>query len=74
MNPIITHSLKAPGFNPRTYGVKTWFQSLLSKCNLHRYTEDKLASILSYLDTVEQNNSLHGAAPRAVGLYTFESS
>jgi hypothetical protein len=26
------------GFNPCTYQVKSRFQTLLSKCNLHRYT------------------------------------
>jgi hypothetical protein len=35
----LTHSLKAPGFNPRAYKVKNRFQSLLSKCNLCRYNE-----------------------------------
>jgi hypothetical protein len=30
-NPVMTRSLKAPGFNPCTsYEVKNWFQSLLS--------------------------------------------
>jgi hypothetical protein len=35
----LTRSLKAHGFgfNPRTYEVKTWFQSLLSKLILCRY-------------------------------------
>jgi hypothetical protein len=34
----LTHSLKAPGFNPWTYEVKTWFQSLLFQMhNLFRY-------------------------------------
>jgi hypothetical protein len=34
--------LKAPGFNPSDYQVKTWlpgFKPLLSNSNLHRYTE-----------------------------------
>jgi hypothetical protein len=30
LNPVETHSLKAPGFNPQAYEVKTRFQSLLS--------------------------------------------
>jgi hypothetical protein len=30
VNSVDPYSLKAPGFNPRTYEVKTWFQSLLS--------------------------------------------
>jgi hypothetical protein len=30
LNPIVTHSLKAPGFNPCAYKVKNRFQSLLS--------------------------------------------
>ena len=25
----LTHSLKAPGFNPETYEVRNWFQNLL---------------------------------------------
>jgi hypothetical protein len=35
----VPNGLKAPGFNPRTYEVKIWFQSLLSKFNLCRYSE-----------------------------------
>jgi hypothetical protein len=35
----LTHSLKATGFNPRTYQGRHCFQNLLSKCNLlHRYS------------------------------------
>jgi hypothetical protein len=34
----LTDSLKLPGFNPRTYQVRNWFQNLLTKCNLYRYT------------------------------------
>jgi hypothetical protein len=38
----LTHSLKAPGFNPCTYHVRNWwFQHLLSKFDLHRYTGGK---------------------------------
>jgi hypothetical protein len=33
----LNRGLKAPGFNHRTYQVKTRFRSVLSKCNLHRY-------------------------------------
>jgi hypothetical protein len=33
--------LKAPGFNPLTYEVKNRFQTLLSKFNLYRYTEEE---------------------------------
>jgi hypothetical protein len=29
LNPV-THGLKAPGFNPCTHQVISWFQSLLS--------------------------------------------
>ena len=29
LNSVVTHSLKAPGFNPRAYKVKTRFKSLL---------------------------------------------
>jgi hypothetical protein len=32
--------LKAPGFNPRAYEVKTWFQNSVFKFNLYRYTAD----------------------------------
>jgi hypothetical protein len=35
----LTHSLKAPGFNPRAYKVRNRFQAFTFKCNLHRYTE-----------------------------------
>jgi hypothetical protein len=34
LNPVETHSLKAPGFNPRTYKVKNRFQAFAFKCNL----------------------------------------
>jgi hypothetical protein len=35
----MNHSLKAPGFNPRAYELKTRFQHLLFKLvNLYRYT------------------------------------
>jgi hypothetical protein len=34
----LTHSLKAPGFNPRAYKVKNRFQSFAFKFNLYRYT------------------------------------
>ena len=38
MNPIVTHSLKAPGFNPCAYKVKNWFQAFAFKwVNLYRY-------------------------------------
>ena len=30
--------MKAPGINPCTFKVKTWFQAFAFKCNLHRYT------------------------------------
>jgi hypothetical protein len=30
----VTHSLKPPGFNPCTYTVKTWFQTLLFQMQL----------------------------------------
>jgi hypothetical protein len=35
----LTHSLKPPGFNPRAYEVKNWFQNLLLffKRNLYSY-------------------------------------
>jgi hypothetical protein len=32
-----THSLKAPGFNPRAYEVKKRFQAFAFKCSLYRY-------------------------------------
>jgi hypothetical protein len=36
----LTHSLKAPGFDPSTYKVKTWFQACAFKCKLQRrYSE-----------------------------------
>jgi hypothetical protein len=35
----LTHSLKAPGFNPWAYEAKAWFQSFLSNATLHRYNE-----------------------------------
>jgi hypothetical protein len=31
--------LKSAWFQPLTYAVKTWFQSLPFKCNLYRYGE-----------------------------------
>jgi hypothetical protein len=34
----MTHSLKPPGFNHRTYQVISKFQSVPFKLNLHRYT------------------------------------
>ena len=34
----LTHSLKAPGFNPCAYRVRNWFQSLLFKRNVYRYS------------------------------------
>jgi hypothetical protein len=38
----LTHSLKAPGFNPCTYEVKTWFQaSACIKRNFYRYIEEE---------------------------------
>jgi hypothetical protein len=33
----LTHSLKAPGFNPRAYEVKNQFQASAFKFNLYRY-------------------------------------
>jgi hypothetical protein len=37
----LTHSLKAPDFDPCAYKVKTWFQNLLSNgVNLYRYTAE----------------------------------
>jgi hypothetical protein len=47
---VVTHSLKPPGFNPRAYEVKTWFQSLLFQMQLVpstrwvRYHHTKLAN------------------------------
>jgi hypothetical protein len=36
----LTHSLKAPGFNPCAYEVRTWFSKLASlKFSLYRYIE-----------------------------------
>jgi hypothetical protein len=34
----LTLSLKAPGFNPRTYEVISWFQNVPFKFNLRHYT------------------------------------
>jgi hypothetical protein len=34
----LTHSLKAPGFNPCTYKMKNRFQAFAFKCNLYRYS------------------------------------
>jgi hypothetical protein len=40
LNPVVTHSLKAPGSNHSTYQVKNWFQAFaFYKCNLYRDTE-----------------------------------
>jgi hypothetical protein len=41
-NDTCSLSLKAPGFNPRTYKVISWFQSLLlsNECNLYRYAAE----------------------------------
>jgi NAD(P)-dependent dehydrogenase (short-subunit alcohol dehydrogenase family) len=37
----MTHSVKAPGFNPCAYAVKNWFQAFaFFKFNLYRCTED----------------------------------
>jgi hypothetical protein len=36
----ITHSLKAPGFNPEAHQVKNCFQAFAFKSNLYRYTAD----------------------------------
>jgi hypothetical protein len=33
----LTHGLKAPGFNHRTYQMKKRLQNLISKCHLYRY-------------------------------------
>jgi hypothetical protein len=30
LNPVVTHSLKAPGFNPCTYEIISWFSLALS--------------------------------------------
>jgi predicted unusual protein kinase regulating ubiquinone biosynthesis (AarF/ABC1/UbiB family) len=35
----LTHSLKAPGCNPRAYEVRNRFQILLSNATLYRYAE-----------------------------------
>jgi hypothetical protein len=34
---VVTHSLKAPGFNPCTYKVISWFQAFAFTCNVYRY-------------------------------------
>jgi hypothetical protein len=36
----LTHSLKAPGFNPLTLNVISWFQAFAFKCSLYRYNKD----------------------------------
>jgi hypothetical protein len=41
----LNHSLKAPGFNPRTYKVTSWFQNSFT-FNLYRYN---LVDLLSSL-------------------------
>jgi hypothetical protein len=39
LNPVVTHSLNAPGFDPRAYKVKNWFQAFaFSSSSLCRYT------------------------------------
>jgi hypothetical protein len=41
----LTHSLKAPGFNPRSYEVKTRFQAFaFHKCNVYRYAQETVSS------------------------------
>jgi hypothetical protein len=39
LHTAVTHSLKAPGFNPWAYEVISWFQSFAFKSNLYRYAE-----------------------------------
>ena len=38
----LTHSLKAPGFNHRTYRARNRFQAFAFKCNLYRYNKADL--------------------------------
>jgi hypothetical protein len=45
----LTHSLKAPGFNPCTLNVISWFQSLLSKFSLCRYSESNQRSLHKFV-------------------------
>jgi hypothetical protein len=41
----LTHSLKAPGFNPCDYEVKTWFQAFaLSNCTFAATPRSKRAA------------------------------
>jgi hypothetical protein len=43
----LTQSLKAPGFNPRSYQVKPRFQAFAFKSNLFRYTKGQTSMCLT---------------------------
>ena len=42
--------MKAPGFNPCAYEVKTWFQSFAFEFNLYRYAGGLNRELVSALD------------------------
>jgi hypothetical protein len=66
----LTHSLKAPGFNPtRAYQERNWFQSLPLKFNLYRYNEVLIPRGGVRLRKRGRRQDARRLTPRRRGLY-----
>jgi hypothetical protein len=60
LNAVVDPQLESAWFQPLTYEVKTWFQNVPFKCNLHRCAQAKALFV--------------AFCKRTVGLHQVESS
>jgi hypothetical protein len=65
-NPVVTHTLKAPDFNPCKW--KTGFKFCFFKCNLYRYVTAIATSVMVHVSNNGVDFSVVGAVMVAVRL------